>query len=70
MVAIYILLWAFYRVAARLCKAPRYVLVCEVVNPSKDHELADSPYFIYFRYFMLPKMFSGTTVSWRGSIHS
>ncbi|RVD86096.1 uncharacterized protein DFL_004390 [Arthrobotrys flagrans] len=31
--------WGFYRVAAVLCKAPRYGVVREVVNPSKDHKL-------------------------------
>lgn len=35
------MLWAFYRVAARLCKTLRYVLVCEVVNPPKYHKLEE-----------------------------
>jgi hypothetical protein len=35
----YTLRWAFYRTAARLCKAPRPYLVREVVNPGKDSKL-------------------------------
>jgi hypothetical protein len=31
--------WTFYRTLAMLCRAPRYDLVCGVVNPSKDHKL-------------------------------
>jgi hypothetical protein len=41
MVAKYTLRWAFYRVLARLCRAPRYDLVCEVINPNKDHKLEE-----------------------------
>ena len=39
MLAKYTSRWIFYRTAAVLCKAPRYHLVCEVINPSKDHKL-------------------------------
>ncbi len=39
MLAKFTLRWQFYRTAAILCKAPRYDLVREVVNPSKDHKL-------------------------------
>jgi hypothetical protein len=39
MLAKYTLRWEFYRTAAMLCDAPRYDLVCEVVNPSKDSKL-------------------------------
>jgi hypothetical protein len=31
--------WTFYRTLAMLCRAPRYDLVREVANPSKDHKL-------------------------------
>jgi hypothetical protein len=41
MVAKYTLRWKFYRVAALLCHAPRRDLVCEVVNPNKDHKLKE-----------------------------
>ncbi|CAG8950370.1 hypothetical protein HYFRA_00006863 [Hymenoscyphus fraxineus] len=33
--------WTFYRTTAYLCNAPRYHLVREVVNPSKDHKLRE-----------------------------
>ena len=33
--------WTFYRTAAIICKAPRYDLVREVVNPSKDRKLEE-----------------------------
>ena len=39
MLAKYTSRWKFYRVAARLCRAPQYSLVREVVNPAKDHKL-------------------------------
>ena len=39
MLAKYTSRWKFYRVAARLCRAPQYNLVREVVNPAKDHKL-------------------------------
>lgn len=41
MLAKYTLRWKFYRVAALLCNAPHHNLVCEVVNPSKDHKLKE-----------------------------
>lgn len=39
MLAKYTSRWTFYRTAAVLCSAPHRDLVCEVVNPSKDHKL-------------------------------
>jgi hypothetical protein len=39
MMAKYTLRWNFYRTAAILCNVPRYDLMREVVNPSKDHKL-------------------------------
>ena len=41
MMAKYTLRWKFYRTAAILCNAPRYDLVREVINPSKDHKLGE-----------------------------
>jgi hypothetical protein len=41
MLAKYTLRWKFYRMAARLCRAPHYGLVCEVINPDKDHKLEE-----------------------------
>ncbi|KAH8589267.1 hypothetical protein B0O99DRAFT_637237 [Bisporella sp. PMI_857] len=35
----YTLRWKFYQTTAMLCNAPRYKLVREVVNPSRDHNL-------------------------------
>jgi hypothetical protein len=39
MVAKFTSRWTFYRTLAMLCRAPRYDLVREVVNPIKDHKL-------------------------------
>ncbi|KFY67434.1 hypothetical protein V496_01625 [Pseudogymnoascus sp. VKM F-4515 (FW-2607)] len=39
MLAKYTSRWKFYRTAAKLCNAPNYDLVREVVNPSKAHKL-------------------------------
>ncbi|KAF7547478.1 hypothetical protein G7046_g8987 [Stylonectria norvegica] len=33
--------WKFYRIVARIAKAPRCQSVREVVNPSKDHKLLE-----------------------------
>ena len=33
--------WKFYRTAAIICNVPRYDLVREVVNPSKDQKLEE-----------------------------
>ncbi len=33
--------WTFYRTVAIICKAPRYDLVREVVNPRKDQKLEE-----------------------------
>ena len=41
MLAKYTSRWKFYRTAAVLCNAPRYDLVCEVINPSKDYKLVE-----------------------------
>ena len=41
MVAKYTLRWGFYRIAARLCRSPDHRLVCEVVNPVKEHKLEE-----------------------------
>lgn len=41
MLAKYTLRWKFYRVTAVLCRAPHQGLVCEVVNPAKDHKLEE-----------------------------
>ncbi|OJD21181.1 hypothetical protein ACJ73_07483 [Blastomyces percursus] len=41
MLAKYTSRWMFYRTAAIICNAPRWDLVCEVVNPSKDHKLEE-----------------------------
>ena len=41
MVVKYTLRWSFYRTAARLCRSPNHRLVCEVVNPAKEHKLEE-----------------------------
>ena len=41
MLAKFTLRWGFYRIAAIICNAPRYDLVREVVNPSKDEKLEE-----------------------------
>ena len=41
MFAKFTLRWKFYRTAAILCNAPRYDMVREVVNPSKDQKLGE-----------------------------
>ena len=41
MSAKYTLRWGFFRTAAFFCNAPRYNLVREVVNPSKDRNLVE-----------------------------
>lgn len=41
MLAKYTLRCKFYQAVAILCRAPRYDLVREVVNPGKDHKLAE-----------------------------
>jgi hypothetical protein len=41
MVAKYTSRWSFYRTAARFCRGVDHRLVCEVVNPTKDHELEE-----------------------------
>ncbi|KAF2010839.1 hypothetical protein BU24DRAFT_355949 [Aaosphaeria arxii CBS 175.79] len=33
--------WELYRTTARLCRVPHFDQVCEVVNPGKDHKLAE-----------------------------
>ena len=45
--------WAFYRTAAILCKAARYDLMCEVVNPGKDYKLDE----VAFRHHIDPVKF-------------
>ncbi|KAF9072846.1 hypothetical protein BDP27DRAFT_1319500 [Rhodocollybia butyracea] len=37
----YTLRWGFYQAAAKLCRAPRYNDVREVVNPAKDSKLQE-----------------------------
>jgi hypothetical protein len=39
MVVKYTLRWKFYQTTARLCHAPHYSSVREVVNPGKDYKL-------------------------------
>ncbi|PGG96047.1 hypothetical protein GX51_08008 [Blastomyces parvus] len=41
MLAKYTSRWMFYRTAAIFCSAPCWDLVCEVVNPNKDHKLEE-----------------------------
>jgi hypothetical protein len=53
----YTLRWKFYRTAAALCQAPQYELVCEVVNPSKDHKLDE----VAFRHQIDPVKFQRVT---------
>ncbi|KAF2449015.1 hypothetical protein P171DRAFT_222827 [Karstenula rhodostoma CBS 690.94] len=41
MLAKYTSRWKFYRVAAKLCDAPRRESIREVINPDKDHKLLE-----------------------------
>lgn len=53
MLAKFTLRWKFFQTAAILCNAPKYHLVREVVNPSKDHKLEE----VALRYHINPEEF-------------
>jgi len=56
MVVKYTSRWSFYRTAARFCHGVDHRLVCEVVNPVKDHKLEE----VALRHHIDPATFKGT----------
>ncbi|KAF2705717.1 hypothetical protein K504DRAFT_536707 [Pleomassaria siparia CBS 279.74] len=56
MVAKYTSRWSFYRMASRLCRGVDHRLICEVVNPAKDHKLEE----VALRHHIDPAIFKRT----------
>ncbi|KAF2844497.1 hypothetical protein T440DRAFT_494065 [Plenodomus tracheiphilus IPT5] len=56
MVAKYTSRWMFHRTAARFCGSADHHMVCEVINPAKDHKLEE----VALRHVINPLLFGKT----------